>query len=243
MKYIYSLLRFLRGFILSLPGYKDISDFNTNWFRISIPGFLHPGNLYCFEYAVKNIKSNNPILEIGSYSGLSTNIINYYLRLNKKSNQMICCDPWVIPLEYGVNKGNRPMIIPQENLRNFVKNSFIRSIKAFSSNNLPYLVESYSDDFFKFWKMQKTSKDILGRSIKLGGKFSFCYIDGDHSYLQTKKDFVNADKYLEKEGFLFFDDTAIYGGNECADLMKEICSNKRYELIIRNPNFLFKKVK
>ena len=87
MKYLFSLLKNIRKFILSFPGYKDVSDDNTNLLSMAIPGFLHPGNLYCFDYAIKNIPSSAPIIEIGSFSGLSTNILNYYLKLYDKKNK------------------------------------------------------------------------------------------------------------------------------------------------------------
>ena len=242
MKYIYWLLGRIRNFILSLPGYKNISDFNTNLMSISIPGFLHPGNLYCFDYAINNLPSDSPVVEIGSFSGLSTNIISYYLRLHNRANKVICADPWNIPLESGVSRCDNPLVISEKQLRNFIKSNFIKSINEFSKNNLPYLVESYSNDFFESWKKGQTVKDVLKRKVELTGKISFCYIDGDHSYKQTKEDFKNVNKLLEVGGFILFDDSAPYETHECARFMKDILKNKRYKLVVKNPNYLFQKI-
>ena len=242
MKYLFSPLKNIRKFILSFPGYKDVSDDNTNLLSMAIPGFLHPGNLYCFDYAIKNIPSSAPIIEIGSFSGLSTNILNYYLKLYDKKNKIICSDPWEIPLKTGDHRRKNKIFISKKQLRDFIKSNFIKSIKGFSKDNLPYLVESYSNIFFKIWKQGRVTHDVLGRSIKLGGKISFCYIDGDHSYKQAKKDFENADNYLEKGGYLLFDDSAPYSIYGLSRLMDEILENGKYKLVIRNPNFFFQKL-
>ena len=49
--------------------------------------------------------------------------------------------------------------------------------------------------------------DVFGRSFQLGGPISFCYIDGNHTDDLAKRDFENCDRYLEKGGFVLFDDS------------------------------------
>ena len=49
-----------------------------NWLRYSVTGMLTPGNIKCFEYALKNLPNNSPILEIGSFCGLSACHIAYF---------------------------------------------------------------------------------------------------------------------------------------------------------------------
>ena len=51
-----------------------------NWLRFANAGMLSDGNIDSFEYAIKNLPSESPLIEIGSFCGLSTNIINFYLR-------------------------------------------------------------------------------------------------------------------------------------------------------------------
>ena len=43
----------------------DISDDFVNWICYVNAGMLDRGNLYCFDYAMRNLPSDAPILEIG----------------------------------------------------------------------------------------------------------------------------------------------------------------------------------
>jgi len=72
---------------------------------------------------------------------------------------------------------------------------------------------------------------------------AFCYVDGNHRFEYAKRDFENCDKYLEKGGFIFFDDTYENSEYECVKLMPVVMADKRYELIIKNPNYLFRKIR
>jgi len=82
-----------------------ISDEYIDWLCLANPGMLNPGNLYCFEYVAKNLPSDNSVLEIGSFCGLSTNTINYFLRKYEKTNKLITADKWIF--EGAESGGNR----------------------------------------------------------------------------------------------------------------------------------------
>jgi hypothetical protein len=56
----------------------DISDDYINWLSFANSGMLHRGNLYCFDYAIEHLPTEAPIIEIGSFCGLSANVITYY---------------------------------------------------------------------------------------------------------------------------------------------------------------------
>jgi len=49
------------------------------WVRFAVPGMLAQGNIDAMDYAVANMPPGNPILEIGSFCGLSTVILSYLL--------------------------------------------------------------------------------------------------------------------------------------------------------------------
>ncbi len=100
----------------------------------------------------------------------------------------------------------------------------------------------FSDDFFDLWKKNKLVADVFDRKIQLGGGISFSYIDGNHSYEYAKRDFKNTDKYLDTGGYILFDDSSDSDPFGLSRLMKEISKNERYKLIIKNPNYLFKKL-
>lgn len=213
------------------------------WLGFANPGMLDNGNIYCFEYAIEHLPSDNPIVEIGSFCGLSTNLISFYLRMNNKSNKLITCDKWIFE---GAEKSNdflEGSIITNQQYREFVKDIYIRYISFFSKDHLPYTVEHFSDDFFNLWEGGKIEKDVLGREIQLGGQISFAYIDGNHTYEFAKRDFENIDKYLELGGFILFDDSADYTDWEVCKVIDEIKKTDKYKIIINNPNYLIKKIR
>lgn len=213
-----------------------------SWLSFANAGMLDTGNLYCFEYAIENIPSLDPIVEIGSFCGLSTNIISHYLKINNKQNKLITCDKWIFegaekPSEYLTNS-----TISHSQYKNFVKESFLRNISFFSKDNLPNTIECFSDEFFDLWKDKKIKTDVLGHDIQLGGNISFAYIDGNHTYEFAKKDFENVDKYLVKGGFILFDDSADNSHWEVCRVIEEIKKAGKYEVIIKNPNYLMRKL-
>src|SRR4051812_12446264 len=53
----------------------DVKDGYFVWHRWANPGHHMQGNVYCYDYAIKHLPSDNPILEIGTFVGLSTNQI------------------------------------------------------------------------------------------------------------------------------------------------------------------------
>jgi len=123
----------------------------------------------------------------------------------------------------------------------FVRESYLRNIQLFSADDLPFTIEATSDEFFAAWKEKQEARDVLGRSITLCGPISFCYIDGDHAYEGVKNDFLNCDEFLQKDGFLLFDDSTVKNFG-VRDLMPELQASGRYKLVATNPNHLFKKV-
>ena len=220
---------------------KTLSDEYINWLTFANAGMLNKGNEFCMDYAIKNIPSSNPVLEIGSFCGLSTNVITYLLSKHGKNNKVISSDKWIF--EGSENGGNLGLSnVSHQDYREYVKSTYKRNIEFFSAENKPYTIECFSDEFFELWGRGGKVKDILDRDIELGGKFSFCYVDGNHTYDYTKRDFENANKYLDVGGHILFDDssdTDIFG---LTKLMKEIKNNKNYKLVMKNPNYLFLKL-
>ena len=221
---------------------KDISneDEYVQWLYFANAGMLDRGNLYCFDYAIRNLPSNAPLIEIGSFCGLSTNLITYYKEKHNVKNALITCDKWEFE---GAYKGSMvgDSLITHDEYRMFVKETYIRNIQMFSRYDLPYTMELNSDEFFFKWSNSKKLTDLLGRSIQLGGPISFCYIDGDHSYEYVKRDFGNCDNFLEPGSFILFDDSADGSGWDVCKVVSEIQQSGMYELVIKNPNYLFRK--
>lgn len=219
----------------SWTGYMD-------WLTYANAGMLTRGNADCFDYAIQNIQSKSPIVEIGSFCGLSTNMICYFKEKYNVKNPLVTCDRWIFEgSEHGGMLGDSKSVSHAE-YRDFVKETYLRNIKMFSRYDLPFTIEMFSDEFFSAWNESQKLKDVFGREFSLGGPISFCYIDGNHSYEFTKRDFENCDKYLERGGFMLFDDSADGSRwEEVCRVVKEVSDNGRYELVAKNPNYFFRK--
>ncbi|RAM49640.1 MAG: hypothetical protein C6Y22_21395 [Hapalosiphonaceae cyanobacterium JJU2] len=202
---------------------------------------LHQGNIWCFDYAISHLPSEAPIVEIGSFCGLSTNVITYLKQKYGKLNKLICSDAWIFEgAEKGGALGKHPYI-KHHDYQEFVKSTFEKNISFFSCNDLPFPIEMFSDNFFLSWKNNTYVSDIFNRQIKLGGLISFAYIDGNHSYEFALRDFINVDQYLEPGGFILFDDSADWSDWGVRRVVTEVSRSGRYQLIKKNPNYFFQK--
>lgn len=112
----------------------------------------------------------------------------------------------------------------------------------FSRNDLPFTIETFSDEFFELWAASANCRDVFGRECTLGGEISFCYIDGNHTFEFAKRDFANTDKYLQVGGFILFDDSADGSGWEVCRVIGEALGTKRYEVVAANPNYFLRKL-
>lgn len=205
-------------------------------------GILERGNIHSFEVAISQLPSGAPILEIGSFCGLSTNVLTYLKKKHGAANPIINCDKW----EFQKPTHGSPVYVGQspiriEELERFARDAYIRNIRMFSAEDLPYTFEMTSDEFFAVWRAQEPRFDVLGRSYTLGGPLSFCFVDGNHTYEYVKRDFLNCDAFLEVGGFILFDDSTLLKDG-VYKLMPEVVATGRYKLIAMNPYHLFQKI-
>jgi hypothetical protein len=179
---------------------------------------LEKGNVYLVDYAISRLSSDAPMLEIGSFCGLSANLLTYYKHKYGRSNPLFTCDKWEFENRKGDCVGDSS--ISFEQYKEFVRDSYLRNIKAFSQGDFPFTVEALSVEFFHLWRENKATRDVFDRPVTLGGPLSFCYIDGEHTYEGAKADFENCDKFLQVGGFILFDDSALeYSLIHCRNLI------------------------
>lgn len=218
----------------------DISEEFTEWLCFANAGMLNRGNLYCFNHALVHLPTDDPVVEIGSFAGLSTNLLTHYLRKHDRHNKLITCDRWVFEgADPGAALGDST--IPHDQYREFVRETFLRNVRFFARGRLPFAVEMLSDELFDAWRAGCEVTDLFGRKFKLGGPISFCYIDGNHSYECARRDFENTDRFLVPGGFILFDDSADGSPWEVCRVIAEIKTAGAYEVVARNPNYLFVK--
>lgn len=209
-------------------------------------GMLHEGNIFLIDYAIRNMPDEGIVFEIGSYGGLSTNLILHLLKKHNKGNHLFGCDPWIYE-GYNDYKETAPLHIDgREDLeRNkymtYIKNAFINAALLLHPEKLPFTAHLKSDALFEKWDRNEEFVDVFGRNFSMPNKIAFCYIDGDHSYEQTKKDFENVDSKLQPKGFILIDDSAKNLNFGSANFVKEIMKNPNFRLIDTNPNYLFQK--
>lgn len=235
------VLRRLKSIVAPQNNYVHLpEDEYVSWLRIAVAGMLDYGNLYCFDYAIKNLPGDSPIIEIGSFSGLSTNLLTHFKRKHHKQNRLFTSDRW----EFERDETN-PFLgdssITHETYRAFIRENYIRNVRMFSADDLPYTVEMFSDDFFAAWRAGEQHSDVFGRPVQMGGPISFCYIDGNHTYAFARRDFENADEFLEPGGFILFDDSQDDSEWEVRRVVAEVAAGGNYELVLKNPNYLFRK--
>ena len=217
-----------------------LNDEYITWLCYANPGMLERGNLYLIDYAISHLPNGAPILEIGTFCGLSTNIITHFKRKHGVRNPLVTCDKWEFENVNGrANIADSPILFSE--YKKFSKNSYTRNIQMFSPDDLPFTFELTADEFFEQWKGGKECTDVLGRTQTLGGPLSFCFIDGNHTYEYAKQDFLHCDSFLVKGGFILFDDSSLTEFT-LHKLMPEIMAMSRYRLVAQNPYHLFQKV-
>ncbi len=123
----------------------------------------------------------------------------------------------------------------------FVIDTFRRNVAFFSKDAPPTAIRMTSDQFFQHWGDRSVATTLDDRQVELGGSISFAYIDGNHTYDYCRRDFENTDRYLDVGGLILFDDSADSDPFGLSRLMKEIRVLPRYELVLKNPNYLFRK--
>jgi hypothetical protein len=207
--------------------------------RYVVPGWLHPGNIELFDYCFANLPSDAPVIEIGSFAGLSLNTIIHLLKRQGRSNPVFSVDDWNWKNYTNDYPDDSP--VSQEEFTRAVIETFRRSVSLFSRGNLPYHIVSNSDRFFAEWAAGNSNTDFFSREIVLGGPISFAYIDGDHSYEQSLKDFQNVDRHLEVGGFVVFDDSneSWPGSWRTA---REAAERNDYRLVDKRPNYCIQKI-
>jgi len=217
------------------------ADEYVNWLCMVVGGWLSPGagNLAAFDHAIRHMPAGGAVVEIGSFLGLSTNILAYLLIKYARPNTLFTADPWTFegtdkPLS-GYFDGST------DAYRRYAKDVFKLNASLFSANRLPFTVEAPSDRFFELWDAGAHAEDVFGRTTRLGGGISFAYIDGAHTYEAARADFFNVDRHLLPGGYVLLDDTSDECPFDSRRVIPEILQHPVYRLVFKTPHYFFRK--
>jgi len=206
---------------------------------------LIPENIDAMSWAIRNMKKGSPIVEIGSFAGLSTTVMAYLRDKYSPASKIYSCDRWQFEGQKPGRKLAESKTVTHDDYKAYVKKVFSLTAKTFAPHKLPKTIDSLSAEFFKKWGQNKIVTSVFHERVKLGGPIGFCYIDGNHTLQGVKGDFESVDPFVAVNGFILFDDSADGGAwQEVNQLARSIASNParyKYTLVFKNPNYLFQK--
>jgi hypothetical protein len=210
------------------------------WLNFINPGMLSESNLALMNHSIKRMPDNGAVIEIGTFAGLSLNHLIHMMKQAGRSNLLFSVDEWHID-------GERQVVhipgsaVEFSEYRKHVIETFHRNLLLFHSDRLPHHIVTSSDRFFQLWTQKAEVADFFGRVTMLGGPISLAYIDGDHRYEQSLRDFENVDRFLLPGGFVIFDDSADGSHWGSSRTAREAASRPNYELVAKNPNYCIAK--
>jgi hypothetical protein len=197
------------------------------------------GNLRAMDHAVRHMPDGGSVVEIGSFLGVSLNVLTYLTLKYERKHAIYSCDPW--DFEETEDPIGGFFDASTASYRDYVVRVFSENVRLFSARRLPYAFEAYSEAFFADWRNEAVRSDVFGRQTKLGGPISFAYIDGAHSYEASTADFLNVHRQLQSGGYVLFDDSGERQGFGSVRTAREALSRADYELVFKAPNVLLRK--
>lgn len=233
--------------LISTPRHSYPDDFIRRLRHLVIgEGMLNEQNIFQMDHVIRQLPSEGHIVEIGIYGGLSTNVIVHLLKKYGKSNALFNCDPWVYEGYHDHKQGETPFVDGRTDLYRadytaYMKEAYIRATRFLHADKLPFSFQLFSDDFFEKWSNKDTITDLFGRSTVLGGPIAFAYIDGNHSYEQSTKDYTHVMHYLVPGGFILLDDSSDSVNFGSAKLAHQLKTEHRLKLVDNSYNHLFQK--
>jgi hypothetical protein len=216
------------------------ADEYVRWLLSVHGGFLAPGNLRAFDHAVRHMPDGGAIVEIGSFLGLSTNLLVYLAIKHGRPHPVFSCDPWAFeeterPVGGFFDAGSTAF-------RDYARQVFVLNAATFSAQRKPFTIEARSDRFLALWAQGAEAEDVFGRAARLGGPVSFAYLDGAHAHEVVKADVAGLDRHLARGGFLLLDDSADGAGFDgVTRVARDVQRDPAYELVFKTPNYFFRK--
>jgi hypothetical protein len=200
----------------------------------ALAGMFSLEDVYALDYALERIRSDSPMIEIGSFAGRSTCFLLHLLKKRGLNNRLIGVDPWLF--ENADSSGDLRL----DAYRSYVIHLYESSVRFWHPDRRAAHVALESDLFFEAWEAGRQCETTSGEAVKLGGPISFALVDGAHNAEQVRRDMQNVTAILERGGFVYMHDTA---GDEfgCRQVMREVLRKQPYQLVMENPNALLRK--
>jgi Methyltransferase domain len=217
-----------------------LRDEYLDWLLLVNAGTQVAGNLRLIDLAIAAAPPA-PMLEIGAFCGLSTSIIQYLKRKHGRREPLFTCEKWTFA---GSEKRLPPGApVTRGQLREFVIESFDRSVQTFSAEELPLTIEASPDEFFALWRERGRVRERFGREVSLGGPLGFVFIDGSHRAEYAIRDFINCDRHLLDGGLLLFEDSDDADDSEVRSVIRHVKRSGRYEVVAKHPSCVVRKLR
>jgi hypothetical protein len=177
-------------------------------------GLIRKGNIAGLRAAIAQMPAGD-IVEIGTFTGCTANIIAHLCNLsNRTEARIFTCDRW----SYGFKGLTGSELIGKSTLTisdwsQFARDTAIRNMQFFSRGARLHPIELFSNEFLSAWASRSTVQDLFGARIELGGSIAFAFIDGNHEYEAVTSDLQALLPFMQQDGVIFFDDSADYTGS------------------------------
>ena len=142
----------------------NITDDYVKWLCFANAGMYDRGNLYLIDLALSRLRSNAPFLEIGSFCGLSANLITDYKRKHSLTNKLFTCDKWEFEKDDKDSKNIAGSPILFSGYKRVIRDSYLRNVQTFSPDDPPFTIEAFSNEFFDPTPPPMTFWDVLSPS-------------------------------------------------------------------------------
>src|SRR5688572_10786421 len=137
---------------------RALEDEFVRWLGYANAGMLNPGNAWSMDYAIQRLAPAHALVEIGSFAGLSANVVCHLLRKHGRSNPFYTCDNWDVTA-HGETRRIEGSTLTFPEYAAYVKESFLRNVAFFSPGNRPHAIEASSAQFLERWRRGETTRD------------------------------------------------------------------------------------
>jgi hypothetical protein len=222
---------------------REYADPFTSRLAQLVPGMQERGNLALMRRAITEMPGEGVVLEIGCFAGRSSCLLTYFMDQAARPHRLIACDPWQYEFKGMTDAPLGTSRVTGTGWGEHAAHIYREHVRFFCAHRLPHTFRLGSDELFSRWSNGPMT-DVFGRSVTLGERIAFAFIDGNHDYSHASADIRNTDAMLVSGGLILLDDSAnVTGSSGVRRTVAEWMSKRGtdYEVVARAPNVLLRK--